>query len=164
MALFAVPYACIIARRIDAASPLFYEVVVMKMHEPIGNLIYGPLVARLPLAAYFIMAGLYKLDVPAKFLGEVRTLGQAYLPEPMLTLYGILLPYVEIGAGGFLLVGIWTTFTSIILSLCLLSYIMALGFYSGMPFNKDLVLLGLSLSLLYTGPGAFSIDRFRKGG
>lgn len=123
---------------------------------------YAPLVARLPIATYFMLAGYSKFQNSREFVIAVQGFG--ILPEPLATLYGILLPYVEMVIGALLFLGLWTTLCAIVTSLMLLSFIIALGVYQGKPFNKDIVLLGLSLSLLYSGAGAWSIDRFRKTG
>ena len=110
-----------------------------------------------------MLAGLAKLDNLRSFIGEVQKFG--ILPEPFSTLYAILLPYVEIVAGGMLIIGIWTTLAAICTSLMLASFVFAFGLFPppGKLFNKDILLLCASLSLLYSGAGAFSIDRFRKG-
>ena len=134
------------------------------MNQPIGNSLYGPLLIRLSLGAYFILAGLSKLDNLEGFVVEVKKL--AILPEPFATLYGTLLPYIEIGGGSFLILGIWTTLAAIIISLLLASFVFAFGIFPNNTdlFNKDLILLAASLSLMYSGAGAFSIDQFRKTG
>lgn len=137
----------------------------MRMHEPIGNPVFGPLIARLPLGAYFMLAGLEKLNNLPSFIEEVHKFN--ILPSALATLYGTLLPYVEIGAGGLMVLGLWTTLATILTSLMLISFIYALGVHAAPNsrlFNKDIILLGTSLSLLYSGAGAWSIDRFRKTG
>lgn len=134
----------------------------MKMHEPIGSPDYAALLVRIPLGVYFVMAGLMKLHSPEAFVLSVRKFG--VLPEPIATLYGIMLPYFEILAGGFLVIGIWTTLAALLTSLMLISFVVALGLKSHEPFNKDVLLLGGSLSLLFSGAGRFSVDRFRKAG
>lgn len=137
----------------------------MKMNEPIGNPMYGPIVIRLTLGAYFIAAGFLKLDNPTAFVQEVQKF--AILPEPLATLYGILLPYAEILAGGLLLLGLWTTLAAILSCLMLVSFIIALKLFpdpTSALFNKDVLVLGGAASLLWSGPGFFSIDYFRKTG
>ena len=49
-------------------------------------------------------------------------------------------------------------------SFLLISFVFAFGFFPGSSdiFNKDVVLLGAVLGLLYTGPGAYSLDNVRK--
>jgi uncharacterized membrane protein YphA (DoxX/SURF4 family) len=136
----------------------------MKLDEPIGDSLYGPLLVRYSLGAYFILAGLYKLDKVGMFVQEVQ--GFELLPGNFAILYGHFLPYLEIVVGVFLLIGFWITATAFVSSLLLLSFILALGIFPNTDrlFNKDLILLGASLSLLYSGGGAMSIDRFRKVG
>ena len=134
--------------------------MAIKLHEPIGNGLYAGLFVRVPLGVYFVLAGLMKLKDPQAFVGVVQN--YKVLPEPMATLYGILLPYVEIIAGGFLVFGMWTTLAAIVCSLMLVSFLIALGIKDHLPFNNDVLLLGSAISLLYSGPGAWSFDRFRK--
>jgi uncharacterized membrane protein YphA (DoxX/SURF4 family) len=133
----------------------------MKLHQPIGDSVYGPLFLRIALSSYFILAGLAKLHDPLGFVQEVQRLG--VVPPLAGTVYGIVLPYLEIFAGALCLLGLWTTLAGILMGGMLLSFIYALGVRPSaiMPFNKDLILFAIALSLLYTGPGAFSIDRFR---
>ena len=136
----------------------------MKVNEPVGNPLYAPVFIRLTLGAYFIVAGLLKLESPQQFVQEVQKFGR--LGEPMATLYGILLPYTEIMAGVLLVLGFWTTLAAALTSLMLLSFVAALKLFpdGGKLFNKDVILLAGSLSLMWSGPGAFSIDYFRKSG
>lgn len=144
----------------------------MKLHAPLGNAEYGGLLVRLPLGAYFGLQGLSKLANPVLFIEEVRKakptlMGINLLTEPLGSLYGILLPYMEIIVGALLIVGMWTTLASILSSLMLTSFILAVGWLvksDPLLFNKDFVLLGASLSLLYIGGGAFSVDKFRRSG
>lgn len=123
---------------------------------------YAPLVLRLVLGAYFIFAGRMKIDNLPAFVEVVR--GYHVLPDHLGTLYATLLPFVEVGAGALLVLGMWTTLAAMLTSLMLLSFIIALGIFSHQPFNKDIVLLAASISLLYSGSGALSVDLFRKSG
>lgn len=111
------------------------------------------------------MAGMLKLDqAPGAFVEEIRQFG--ILKEPLVTLYGTLLPYLEIGAGALMMLGFFTTLAAITTSLLLLSYLIAFKFFPTHPhlFNKDVILLGASLSLLFSGGGYYSVDNFRKTG
>lgn len=136
----------------------------MKLHEPIGSSLFAPFFVRCAIGAYFVLAGLAKIDIIPQFIDQVKEFG--ILPSHLAVLYGILNPYTEIAVGVLLIVGFWTTLAGIISSLLLLSYIIALGTFpaSSHVFNKDIVLLAGTLSLLFSGAGAFSIDRFRKTG
>lgn len=134
----------------------------MKVSEPLGNPLYAPFLIRLGLGAYFILAGLLKLDDHNAFLAHVRAFNM--LPDQAALLYGLLLPYAEVAIGGLLVVGYWTTLASVLASLMLFSFVLALGTFPNTArlFNKDIILLGSSLSLLFSGAGAYSVDRFRK--
>ena len=136
----------------------------MKMNQPIGNALYAPVFVRITLGAYFILAGLMKLDHPEALIDEIRKFG--ILKEPLLSLYGILLPYFEITSGLMLVLGIFTTLAAIFTSLMLLSFVIALKVFpsGGHLFNKDIILLAASLSLLWSGSGFYSIDHFRRTG
>lgn len=137
----------------------------MKMNEPIGHPAWGPFFGRVALGAYFMLAGYAKYGQPRLFIQEVEKLN--VIPPPFSTLYAVTLPYAEMLVGALLVIGIFTTFAALGASLILFSFVMALGLFpTSTPglFNKDIILLALAVSLLYTGPGAFSIDQFRKGG
>lgn len=136
----------------------------MKLNEPLGDARYGPLFIRLPLGAYLILAALSKMHHASAFVEEIRRFKM--LPDNLATLYGILLPYVEITAGVFLIIGIWTTLSALLSALMIFSFLLAFGFFpSGLNiFNKDLLVLGGALSLMYSGAGAYSVDSFRKAG
>ena len=136
----------------------------MKLNEPIGNADIGPLLVRMPLGLYFLAAGFAKLDNIPGFIKEVQS--AHVLPDHLATLYAILLPYGEMATGLLLILGIWTTLAAVLSSLMLLSFIIAIGVFpnGGYLFNKDVILLGGALSLLYSGGGSLSIDRFRKSG
>lgn len=134
------------------------------MNEPIGNPLWGPFVLRLALGSYFVMAGWAKLDNMPGFVREVQSFN--IIPSQFAALYGILLPYTEIFAGILLIIGIWTTLAAMLISLMLVSFVIAFGIFpkGSNLFNKDILLLAGAISLLYSGAGAISIDRFRKAG
>ena len=136
----------------------------VKMNKPVGDAIYGPLFIRLALGGYLLMAGMAKLENIPGFIEEVQAFN--FLPEHLATLYGILMPYLEVISGGMILLGMWTTLAAILGCVIITSFVFAFGVfpYTSKIFNKDLILLGASLSLMYTGAGAFSVDRFRATG
>ena len=104
----------------------------MKMNEPIANALYGPLFIRLTLGSYFIAAGMLKLDQPpGAFVEEIRKFG--ILKEPLVTLYGTLLPYLEICSGALLILGFFTTLAALTSSLLLLSFVIAFKFFPEHP-------------------------------
>ena len=135
----------------------------MKFNQPIGAAPYGPMFIRLTLGAYFILAGLGKLDLLAAFVDQVRSFG--VLPGNVAAVYGILLPYVEVAVGALLLIGMWTTLSGVLAGLLIFSFVCAFGVFPGSHdiFNKDIILLAAACSLLYSGPGAFAVDNLGKG-
>ncbi len=136
--------------------------MALKMNEPIGSAAFGPFFARMGIGAYFLLAGLSKLQMLSAFLQQIKTFG--VLPENTASLYGVLLPYIEVFIGGCFILGLWTTLVGFMASAVLISFVCAFGLFPGTSniFNKDLVLLGTVLGLLYTGPGAYSLDNVRK--
>jgi uncharacterized membrane protein YphA (DoxX/SURF4 family) len=136
--------------------------MAIKMNEPIGPAPFGPLLVRLGLGSYFLLAGLSKLQMLSGFIQQVKSFG--VLPDNASSLYAVLLPYLEVFIGGCFLLGLWTTLVGLMASFLLISFVFAFGFFPGSSeiFNKDIVLLGAVLGLLYTGPGAYSIDNVRK--
>ena len=135
--------------------------MALQPHATIGNSAYGPLFVRVALGGYFVLAGLTKLENPQGFIEEIQAM--RLLPNTMSTLYGILLPYFEIVAGGLLIVGLWTTLAAVFAALMLASFILALGIFTTSlgPFNKDIILLAATISIMYTGAGAVSFDGIR---
>jgi len=110
------------------------------------------------------MAGLAKMNNIPGFIEEVEKF--QILSGEAASLYGILLPYAEAVTGAMLMLGLWTTFASILIGFMLMSFIIAFGIFSpsGQIINKDIVLLAAAASLLYSGGGAYSIDHFRQTG
>jgi len=138
-----------------------YSRVTMKINEPIGDTRYAPLFIRLPLGSYFVLAGLSKLDQLAGFVTEVKKMG--VLRDNLAALYATLLPYLEIFSGTLIFLGLWTTLASLISSLLLISFIIAFGFFADNTLlNKDIIVLGATLSLLYSGGGLYSLDNIRR--
>jgi uncharacterized membrane protein YphA (DoxX/SURF4 family) len=138
--------------------------MAIKMTEPLGNPMYAPFFVRISIGGYFLLAGLMKLDRIPAFIKEVQAFD--ILPYHLATVYAILLPYTEVVVGSMLLLGSWTTLAAMLASSMLFSFVLALGIFpnSGGLYNKDLILLAGSLSLLFSGSGALSVDRFRKSG
>lgn len=134
----------------------------MSLSTPIWNKNLSALFIRVPIGLYFALAGRLKLQDLEGFIDTVRAFN--ILPNEVATVYGVMIPWVEIGIGIALIFGVLTTLSAITGSLLLLSYILALGIFPNHPevFNKDLVLLGGMLSLLASGSGSFGFDALRK--
>lgn len=140
----------------------------MQLSRPIWKEGYGPLLVRVPIGLYFIVAARMKLGDIINFVHTVQSYNM--MPRQLATLFGVLLPYIELVVGIFLVLGIFTTLTAVVGSLLVGCFIYAIGLFPNDPavrnylFNKDIILLAGTLSLLSTGAGAFSIDSFRKSG
>ena len=134
----------------------------MKINQPVGPSGWAPFFTRVTLGAYFVLAGLSKLEALAAFIQQVKGFG--VLPDNASSLYATLLPYSEVALGGFLVLGLWTTLMGLLSALMLLSFVFAFGFFPGHHdlFNKDIILLAASVSLMYSGPGLYSWDNIRK--
>ncbi|MEY4668300.1 MAG: hypothetical protein RL518_999 [Pseudomonadota bacterium] len=134
----------------------------IKINEPIGRNVWAPFLIRLALGAYFIMAGMGKLEVLAAFIDQVKSFG--ILPANVASLYATLLPYGEVAIGGLMLIGLWTTLTGILSGLLIFSFVLAFGFFPGGHdiFNKDLILCAAACSLLFSGPGVYALDNIRR--
>lgn len=130
--------------------------------KPVGDTGWGPAIFRVALGAYFILAGMMKLDNMAVFVRHVVDFG--ILPKQMAILYGTGLPYAEVIVGFLLVVGFWTILMSIIAALMLLSFIVALGFFPNDPhlFNKDIILLAGAVALMFSGSGRYGIDNIKQ--
>lgn len=135
----------------------------MKLSEPIGNQAWAPFFIRVALGSWLVLAGLAKLDDLPGFVQQVKQL--KILPDHLATLYALSLPYLEVAIGSLLVVGIWSTLSAILASLLVASFLYFFGIFPGrgMLFNKDVLLFAGAVSLLFSGAGAVSIDKFRKG-
>jgi len=137
----------------------------MTLNRPIWHPGLAGLLVRVPLGLYFLSAGLVTLNNLNSFIEGVKQIG--FLPDKAATLYGVLLPYLEIGTGVLLVVGLWTTVSAIVAAAMLISFVMVVGIFpypnSPQLFNKDLLLLAGALSLLSSGAGTFSIDGAKEG-
>ena len=135
---------------------------IIKINEPVGDASYGPFFLRVSIGAYFILAALMKLGSMETFIEGVKSLG--VLQGHAAMVYSVLLPYLEFGAGVLLVLGFWTTLSSLIGAALLCSYIYVFKVFpfASNLFNKDVILLAGTICLMYTGAGAFSIDKFRR--
>jgi uncharacterized membrane protein YphA (DoxX/SURF4 family) len=83
------------------------------------------LLARLVLGGIFIYASLDKIVHPQEFARIVANYG--ILPDFLVTLPALVLPWLELVAGLCLVSGLWARSAAFLLSLLLLAFILALG-------------------------------------
>lgn len=81
---------------------------------------------RLALGGIFIYASLDKIAHPREFAAIIAN--YAILPDLLVTLPALVLPWLELIAGLCLVAGFWTRSSALWLSLLLLVFILALGF------------------------------------
>src|SRR3990167_7831937 len=139
------------------------------------------LIARLAVGGIFVFAGIIKLFEPIE---EFIAIGHqwAILPDPLLTWYITLLPWVELVFGIFILLGIFTRWSAVILALCLVSFLIGIVinmgrgrtledcgcFGSAFEFGKtftgllirDIILLLFTFILMCTKQTWLSVDRY----
>lgn len=142
----------------------------MKINEPIGNPLWAPFFIRISIGIYFLLSGKAKLSpqsglVLPEFVKQMR--GMNPMPDQLSTVWAILLPYLEIVVGLLLIAGLWMTLSAGLSSILICSFIYIFGLYESQQpliISKDILILCASFSLMYSGAGAMSIDRFKKGG
>jgi len=81
--------------------------------------------ARLVLGGIFIYASLDKIAQPLEFAKIIKN--YQILPDVLITLPALMLPWLELFAGILLVAGVWTRSAAWLLSLLLLAFILALG-------------------------------------
>jgi uncharacterized membrane protein YphA (DoxX/SURF4 family) len=93
-----------------------------------GILASAPLQAlcRLALGGIFVYASLDKIAHPGEFAKIIAN--YAILPDFLVTLPALVLPWVELVAGLCLVAGLWRRSAALLLSLLLLVFMAALGF------------------------------------
>lgn len=124
---------------------------------------YGPAVLRLAVGTIFVAHGAQKLfglwggpglSGTATFMGQLG-LGPGF---PLALLVGL----VEFGGGLMLILGALTLYAALALAANMAVAIwkvhLAGGFFLPAGYEYNVVLLGALISLMLTGPGAFSID------
>jgi putative oxidoreductase len=133
---------------------------------------FGPAVLRLAVGSVFVAHGAQKLfgvwgggglSGTAAFLAQLGLAPAAY---PLAILLGL----VEFGGGVLLILGALTVFASLALAVAMAVAIwkvhLANGFFlnwnllpgQGHGYEFNLVLIAALVSLMLTGPGAFSVD------
>ena len=124
------------------------------------------LLARLPLGATLIFAGVKKFQLPGGVSEFVRDYGSrvpSYMPEQFGPYYLQAVPYAEVILGALLVVGLLTRVSGLLSAAMLVSFAMAVtGFVnttgSGPLVQSPVVYAALALIALLAGPGKISLD------
>lgn len=90
-----------------------------------GHLIFA-WISRIILGAIFIAAGIPKIMYPAEFAAAVYN--YRILPDALVNIVALVLPWVEVLVGGMLIVGIWMPGAVLIYTLLMISFIAALAY------------------------------------
>jgi thiosulfate dehydrogenase [quinone] large subunit len=122
----------------------------------------GLFLARLPLGALFLCAGYMKIAKMGvgNFVFSASKNIPAWLPHELGSIYLHALPFAEFLVGLFVIVGFFTRTSGLIMSLILISNLIAMGAKTDQgPFSTNFIYLGLSLMLMLMGGGDASVDR-----
>ncbi|MAE64777.1 MAG: hypothetical protein CMJ18_10965 [Phycisphaeraceae bacterium] len=122
------------------------------------------LINRVPLGLMFVLAAFNKILTGTfgrnLMIFADRVAKQAPLPRPLGLAYGFALPWIELLAGLCLVLGFFGRIAAALIGLMLLSFMIAMGIIPDgpSPFDKNVILLTLSIFLVATGSGTFSLD------
>ena len=132
------------------------------MSRPIWKPEFAALLIRLVLGCYLLALAHAKFNDLPGFMENVQKIG--VVPKQFALPFGVLLPYIELAVGAFLVLGLWTTLCGVVTAVILLFYVHIFGIFvpGTWILQKDFILVLCSLSLLSSGSGGFSIDSFRK--
>ncbi len=132
---------------------------------------WAPLILRLALGFFCVRLGIWGYVGEATFKSTIESYtGLQGIP---LTLYLILGPYLLFGAGSLLILGLFTRAAALVAIFVFAPLLIAGGAISAIEnpmalfpeqrtIFKDLVVLAAFGSLLFSGPGAISIDNTLK--
>ena len=116
----------------------------------------GPFFLRCALAAVFIAHGYPKLF--GKFAGTAQFFESINIKPGKF--WALFVGMIECGGGILLILGLWVQPVALLLVIDMVVAILKVtrkkGFVGG--YELDLTLLLIALSLIFLGPGAFSID------
>jgi len=122
----------------------------------------GLFLARIPLGLLFLFAGYMKIAKigVGNFVSSASKNVPAWLPHELGSIYLHALPFVEFAVGLFVIVGFFTRTSAFIMSLILISILIATGVKTDQgPFSTNFIFLGLSLLLMLMGGGDATVDR-----
>lgn len=139
----------------------------MKINEPIGNAEWAPFFVRMALGLYLMISGLWGMDNSLQFTRELGS--HPGIPNNLITAFGILAPYGFVVVGGLVMAGFWTTLMGFLAILLIAPYLYTSGLFhqgtqalTNRSTIKELMLVAGGISLLFSGGGALSVDKFRK--
>ncbi len=138
---------------------------VVTFFDEIGStdkeLAYALLMARVTTAVFFIAHGY------DKFFGEMGLAGFAGMLTkfgfPMADMFSFLVAFAELFGGIAILLGVMTRFWAFWLTIiALVAWAIVKGFDIGGPGGLDILAMGLTLTLMFAGPGSLSLSAYFK--
>lgn len=128
-----------------------------------GNNSFLIFMIRFIIGWIFIIAGAKKAINIEAFIGYVKSLD--ILSDNLAFIFGFILPFAEIFFGALFLIGFMTPFTSFVLSIFELSFIVAYSssyvntpLYSISPIAYNLLMLACTVGVMFSGAGVISFD------
>jgi uncharacterized membrane protein YphA (DoxX/SURF4 family) len=122
----------------------------------------GLLALRAPMGLYFLIAGVNKFrgDGVAAFVESHMKDTTPYMSEHLGRMYLGALPYAEITLGVLLIIGLMTRFVGLVMTLLLVSFTIAVTKLKAdpLPFQPNVIYIGVALAVMLCGPGRFSVD------
>ena len=127
------------------------------------------LLARIAMGTYFILASFSKFSGGVRnFVNKAAGTLPAFLPPELGKAYLFMLPTVEIIVGVAIVVGFYTRTAASLMTLMLLSFLIALGIGFTMEkapfFSPNLIYITLAMLLMSSGAGKISVDQSMGGG
>ncbi len=127
----------------------------------------GLLLARLPLGAYLLLDGYQKVQHGVSaFAQSNQAAAEHFMPPAAANVFLHAFPFMEVAAGAFLVLGLFSRVGGFLASIILITVMAAFtGFAgsNGVPFNPSLILFGLAMFLCCAGSGGISLDRLVWG-
>lgn len=123
----------------------------------------GLLLARLPIGAFFLLAGYSKIKMGIANFVETASHSPrvpASVSPQLVSGYLHALPFLEILVGAVLIIGLSTRVAGLLGALMVISFIVCFtGLESqGSPFTPNLIYAGILLLVFFAGPGRVSLD------
>lgn len=139
------------------------------------------LAARLYLGILFVVAAWHKILDPGAFALDVAT--YQFLPLPLINLFALGLPFVEVLAGAMLVLGLRVRAAALLVTLMMVAFLIALGhaLHLGLDMScgcfaagetadpiswrtivRDLAWLGLAMYVLVLDRRPLGVERWRN--
>ena len=80
---------------------------------------------RLAVGGVFVAAGALKIWDPGRFAGDVAN--YRLLPDALVNLVAIILPWIEVLAGGLLMAGIWKRPSALLIAIMMAVFLAGIG-------------------------------------